>query len=507
MLKHYFTFVLFLLTSCISQIPPDTIRGTIGSEPPTFDPALATDSVSYLILSNTMEGLTVISHGLEVKPGIAEKWEMKEGGKKWIFHIRDAKWSDGKPITAYDFLYGWKRVLHPETGAEYAYFLYPIKGALQFNRGITSNIGVKAVDEKTLVIELEKPLVFFPYLVAFMSTYPQRKDLIEKYGERWAEPSHGAYTGAFVIKYFIRDYRVVLVRNPFYHRKKHSKVKKIELFVVSDPSTRIALYEKHQVHYLSIPTFLLPHIGKRNDLVSISVLRGNYIGFNVKKYPFNITAVRKAFAMAVDREELINVLGGGIPATSWIPPGLIAHNPKRGLKFNPAVAKKLLSQSGVKLKEISLYINYSPENVLLAQNLQEQWRRNLNIKVKIEMMEWKAYLNMLKLDPPPLYRLGWGADYPDPDNFMTLFTSTSGNNHTGWKHKLYDRLIMEARAETNITKRKRLYEAAQKILLEEECIIIPLSFSVSYYLINECLEHFNPGPMDLINFLLVDRKC
>lgn len=499
------SFIMFL--SCSSRIPHDTIRGTIGSEPPTFDPALATDSVSYLILSNTMEGLTIITPELDVEPGLAEKWETKDKGKTWVFHIRDAKWSDGKQVSAYDFLYAWKRVLSPETGAEYAYFLYPIKGALEFNMGITSQIGVNVIDEKTLFVELEKPLVFFPYLVAFMSTYPQRKDLVEKYGEKWAEPPHGAYTGPYVIKDFIRDYRVVLEKNPEYYRKNENLTKRIELFVVSDPSTRIALYERKKIHYLSIPPFLLPHIGRREDLISNTVLRGNYIGFNLMKYPFSITSVRKAFAMAIDRNEIIKVLGGGIPATSWIPPGMFAHNPQKGLRFNPALAKELLSQSGVKIDNVSLHISYSPENLLLAQNLQEQWRRNLGISVKIEMMEWKAYLSTLKIDPPPLYILGWGADYPDPDNFMTLFTGTSGNNHTGWKNEIYDALIIRARAEVDPSIRKSLYDRAQEILLEEECVIVPISFSVSYYLVNRCLKNFNPGPMDLINFFMIDKEC
>jgi len=503
-----FTFILMILfLSCSGKREKGEIDGIIGSEPPSLDPALATDSVSYLILNNIMEGLTKFDENMNLLPGLAERWETVDGGKKFIFHLRDAKWSDGKEITADDFLYGWKRLLNPQTGAEYAYFLYPIKGAMDFNMGRGSEIGVRVIDKKTLLVELEEPIVFFPAMVAFMSTYPQREDLVEKYGERWLYPPHGAYSGPFILKRWKRDYSVELEGNPFYYKPVSKKVK---LFVVSDVSSAISLYKKKFIDYMGIPSFLISHLRNgvfKDEIFSFPAFRGSYVGFNTKKEPFDSPLVRKAFAMAIDKEELVKVIGSGIPTNSWIPPGMFGHNPSIGLKFDPAKAKELLKEYGKEIKEVSLYYNYTPENSLIAQNLQEQWMRNLGIKVKLEAMEWKAFLQTIKLSPPPLYRLGWAADYPDPDNFMTLFTSTSGNNHTEWKSERFDELVRLARSEKNPSKRKSLYDEAQKILVEEDLPIIPLFFNTNNYLVNPCLKNFNPGALDIISFAFINKEC
>lgn len=502
------TFLLILLLSCAGEREEKVISGIIGSDLPSLDPALATDSISYLILSNTMEGMTAFSEEMEVIPALAERWEMLEDGKKFVFHLRNAMWSDGKPVTSYDFLFGWKRLLKPETGSEYAYFLYPVKGAEKFNRGMTSEIGVSAPDSRTLIVELESPLVFFPALLAFMSTYPQREDLIERFGERWLHPPHGVYCGPFVIKSWRRDYLIELETNPYYRIS--GRRKKIKLFVVSDPSSAISLFKGGYIDYMGVPSFLLHHLRKNQlgkGILTFPAFRGSYVGFNTKKFPFDSPLVRKAFSMAIDRGEIIKIIGSGIPATSWIPPGMLAHNPSTGLGFNPEKAREYLKKSGREIKEVSLYYNFTPENNLIAQNLQEQWGKNLGVKVKLEAMEWKAYLQMIKLDPPPLYRLGWAADYPDPDNFMTLFTSTSGNNHTEWKNERYDMLVFRARGEKNRALRIALYNEAQKILVEEDVPIIPLFFNVNNYLVNPCIKGFNPGPLDILSFKSIEKEC
>lgn len=505
--KRLLLFIIFFIISCSEKREKGIIYGIIGSEPPSLDPALATDSTSYLILSNIMEGLTKFDENMNVVPGLAERWKMFDGGKKFIFYLRKARWSDGKEIEAEDFVYGWKRLLSPETGAEYGYFLYPLTGARDFNIGKGKELGIHPIDQKTLLVELEKPMVFFPALVAFMSTYPQRKDLVERYGERWLYPPHGAYCGPFILKSWKRDYSVELEGNPFYYKPTSKRVK---LFVVSDISSAISLYKKNFIEYMGVPSFLIGHLKKgkfKKEIFSFPAFRGSYVGFNTKKSPFDSKVVRKAFAMAVDKEEIIKVIGSGIPTNSWIPPGMLAHNPSIGLKFNPEKAKELLKSSGKEIKGVSLYYNYTPENNLIAQNLQEQWMRNLGIRVTLEVMEWKAYLQMIKLSPPLLYRLGWAADYPDPDNFMTLFTSTSGNNHTEWKNERFDTLVELARAEKNLMRRIELYNEAQKILLEEEVPIIPLFFTTNNYLVHPCVKNFNPGPLDIISFISIDREC
>ena len=224
----------------------------------------------------------------------------------------------------------------------------------------------------------------------------------------------------------------------------------------------------------------------------------------MKKPPFDNVLVRRAFARATDRKAIVNALGGiHIPAKSWIPPGMLAHNPKIGLEFNPSKAKKLLAKAGYPegkgFPKVSLFFAYSPESLKVSEVLKETWRRVLNVDVELESTDWKTFLAKLSVDPPPLYRLGWGADYPDPNNFMDLFTSWSGNNHTGFANPEYDRLIELAVREMDERKRVELYTKAQKILLEQEVAIIPLFWSVAAVL-KKPYVHINFNPLDVIYF-------
>jgi len=207
--------------------------------------------------------------------------------------------------------------------------------------------------------------------------------------------------------------------------------------------------------------------------------------------------------MSIDRREVVEILKGGeIPATSWIPPGLIGFKEDAGVIFDPFKAKELLEKglSGRTPPVINLAFNYSIENRIIAENLQEQWRKNLGVRVELDSMEWKAYLSMLEEDPPQLFRLGWGADFPDPDNFMNLFKSTSGNNHTNWQNQGYDRLIEDAAKETEPAIRKMLYDKAQSILLVEDCVIIPLFFSSQVYLVQKNIDGLKINPLDILYF-------
>ena len=207
--------------------------------------------------------------------------------------------------------------------------------------------------------------------------------------------------------------------------------------------------------------------------------------------------------MAINKEELPHILNGGeIPTNSWIPKGMLAHNQEIGVKFKPEVARKILSNAGFPngkgLPPIALIFNTDPVNSLIAENIQSQWKRNINIEVKLDNQEWKVFLKRLKTDTPAVFRLGWGADYPDPDNFMTLFTTESGNNNTGWSNKRYDELINLARGEEGKEKRMKMYDEAQKILLEDDIAIIPLFFTAQNLLIKPYVKGLRLDAMELL---------
>ena len=481
-------------------------RMAISSEPPTLDWSLATDNVSIRIIENLMEGLTSYDPHLKPIPAIAESWFISENGRRYTFVIRDdAVWMDGKPVTAHDFEYAWKRLLDPHTGAEYAYFLFDIKNAEAFNSGEISDpsrVGVLALDDKKLQVDLREPIVFFPSVTTFTATFPLRKDIVERYGDHWTDPENMIINGPFRLKEWKHDYKVKLVPNEYYYGNQ-PLLDEVIFYVVGEGTTALTLYETGGLDVVQLPPVAIPHYEKNPEYLNFPFLRGYYYGFNVMKPPFDNLLVRKAFSMAIDRTEFPKILKGGeIPTSSWIPKGMPGYNPNIGISFNPQKAKALMAQAGYPngqgFPNVTAAFNTNPENNLIAENLQAQWERNLGVKVALDNQEWKVYLRRLSDDTPGLFRLGWGADYPDPDNFMNLFTSTSGNNNTHWKNKRYDALIRRAAVERVLQKRQILYDEAQRILTEEDVPIMPLFIAAQNMLIKPYIKGLEINAMDLL---------
>lgn len=505
--KIFLLLLSFFILSCSSEqkAPLEKeIRLSLATEPPTLDWNLATDNVSYQILNQLMEGLTQYDDNLKPIPAVAKSWEIFDNGKTYLFHLnKNYKWSDGKPVTAHDFRYSWLRLLNPKTAAEYAYFLFDIEGAREFNSGKLKDetrVGVEVVDDFTLKVTLNKPIVFFPAITTFMVTFPLRKDIVEKEGDRWTDPQNMVTCGPFVLRKWWHEYRLILKPNPFYGGTPKPAIDQLTIFLISDPSTVLSLYEMEKLDIALPPPIALPKYKNHPDLLTHTKLRGYYYGFNIQKKPFDDPRVRQAFAMALDKKEIPNILKGGEKVVnSWIPPGMFGFNEEIGLKFDPVKARNLLKKADA-LPEITLSFNSDPLNKKIAEWAQAQWKKHLGITVKLDNQEWKSYLSLLKNDPPPLYRLGWGADYPDPDNFMNLFTSWSGNNHTMWKNKKFDSLITQGAVEKNLARRKEIYDQAQKLLLEEDTVIVPLFVTVQNILVKQKITPFPVIPMDFVYY-------
>ncbi len=489
-------------------------RMNITSEPPTLDWSLATDNVSIRVIENLMEGLAEYDSELRPKPAIAERWEVSDDGLRYLFHLRtDVFWTDGKRVTARDFEYSWKRLLDPKTASEYAYFLYDIRNAAEYNGGEIKSpdqVGVKALDDNTLQVDLKKAAVYFPSITTFTATFPLRRDVIEQHGDRWTEPAHLVTCGPFRLKEWRHEYRLILEANDRYYGGRPA-LDKITFYVVEEETTALTLYETDHLDRVALPPGAIPQYQNHPDYIHAPFLRGYYYGFNIEKPPFNDVRIRQAFSMAIDRSEIPRILKGGeIPATSWIPEGMFGHNPKIGLGFNSEKARALLAEAGhpagKNLPPITLAFNTDPTNRLIGENIQAQWKRNLGVEVGLDNMEWKVYLKRLREETPSIFRLGWGADYPDPDNFMNLFTGASGNNHSHWKNADYDRLISEAASEPNEMKRVALYDEAQRILTEREVPIMPLFFAAQNLLIKPSIQGLEVNAMDLLYLKKVKRK-
>jgi oligopeptide transport system substrate-binding protein len=468
----------------------DTFVFRVHSEPPNVDPAKGVDNVSIDIMNNVNEGLMQFDPEMRPVPALAESHQISADGKTYTFKLRPGVvWSDGVPLKAQHFVDGWERMLNPKTAAEYAYFLYDIDGAEAYNQSkLTefSKVGAKAVNDLTLQVKLARPASYWLALTAFVVMFPQRLDVIAKGGERWTEPEHFVGLGPYVIKLWEHDKRMVLERNEKYWGPK-PKIARAVALIVEEATTAMNLFESGQVDLVRrLPSHDIERFKSTPLYGQRPYLRGYYYAFNSSKKPFTESKVRQALGHAIDRAELPKILKGGqVPSTSWIPAGMLAHNPNIGLKYDPALAQKLLAEAGFPegkgFPRVKMVYDVREDNKVVAEALQQMWKKILGIEFEIQTMEWKVYLETLRTDAPPVFRLGWGADFPDPHNFMDLFLTKSGNNNTRWGDKRYDELISKGSAERDAKKRSEIYDRAQKILLEEQAAIVPLfNESITY---------------------------
>lgn len=496
----------------------DTFRFNISTEPPTLDWSKATDTTSSLILDNIMDGLLdydFSKQSVGLKPALAEKWTSTLDGKKWTFTIRkNVKWNDGKTFKASHVLDGWERLLNPKTASEYAYFLYSIKNARAYNEGKIkdfSKVGVFVDKQGRLVVELEEGKSYFPYFVSHTSTYPIRKDIVEKYGNRWTDPQNIVTLGAYSLKKWEHDKRVILERNTSYYAQP-AKIKNILIHIIHESGTALNLFEKGRLDAIGgLPSRELPVLRKKKEYRSHPILATYYYGINVKQKPFDDIRVRKAFNMAINRKQITDLLKGDqVPLTGWVPKDLLGYDSSLGLGFNPEKARKLMDEAGYKDRRIfprvTISYNTHEDHKRVAEKVQAQLKTHLNIQVELSNEEWKTYLQSLKTGRQQIYRMGWVADYPDPDNFMTLMTSYSENNHTNWGSSLYDSLVEEASVLSNGEERLKLYIKAQKILLEEDVAVIPIYSAQSHWLISDRVAVFPLNIMGKISFREVQLR-
>lgn len=506
--------LLPLMAGCSSQEKNhNTLRAAIRTDPPTLDPNLATDNVSLQILIQIGEGLTQFDEKLNILPANAKSWDVTEEGTLYTFHL-DPKymWSDGTPVLARHFREAWLRLLNPRTASPYAYFLYAIQNAQEYNEGKIDDakkVAITATDDLTLVVKLKEPLVYFPMITTFMVTYPIRTDVLQHMPDYFNKAKIILGNGPYELTEWRHDDRIVLKKNPYYGGSPRAVFDEVRISIVPEPVTELALYLRGDLDYALLTPLAVSKMAGRDDHVSLSKLRGYYYGFNQALPPFDKKKWRQAFAMALDKSKIPLILRGREkPTNAWIPPGLLGYAEKRGLAYDPEAARLLIADD-VKQNnypEIELHFNSDLVNQKLAEWAQHEWKNNLGVEVKLVNEEWASYINRLNIDPPALFRLGWGADYPDPDNFMSLFTSTSGNNHTKWQSVEYDRLIENARRMTAPSDRADAYDQAQKLLLEDDVVILPLFVQTTHYLVNPRIKKLPLSPLDFVAYKWIERR-
>lgn len=498
------------------------LRHNHGEEPESIDPALNTTVDGGTIVIACFEGLTSLDENDQPVAGVAESWDVNEDKTKYIFHLRkDAKWSDGKPVTAGDFEYAWKRALHPDTAAEYAYQLFYIKNAPEYNEGAAraEDLGIKVVDDYTLEVELSAPTPYFLALTAFPTLFPVRQDIIEAHGDQWAlNPDTYIGNGPFKLVNWQSKDHMKFVPNEHYWDKDRVKLDAVIKTFIADASTMLAGYEAGELDVIdSVPFNEIDKLKQGDEFQMITQLGTYYYCFNVTRPPFDNVNVRKAFALALDKEDLANkVRKSGVPATSFVPPGVpdtAAGKDFREVggdyfptKAQPEEARRLLAEAGYPegngLPNVTFVFNNSEEHQMIAEAALEMWKKNLGItNINIQNQEWAVFINTRQNGDFQIARHGWLGDYNDPMTFLDLFTTGNGNNDAQWSNQQFDELINKARLATDEAERMAALHEAEKLMMED-AIMIP----ILHYTENTMIKPYVKGLVkSMLGFTLYDK--
>lgn len=488
----------------ISPLQSQTFTFRLPGDPETLDWNRAHTSVETWLLTNLMEGLVAHDAKMNVEPALAASWVKSPDGKTYTFKLRtDVKWSDGVPLKAQDFLYSWKRLLSPVTAASYAYILFDIEGAEEFYQGKIkdfSKVGISTPDESTIIVHLVKPVAHFIHIPTFWVTFPMRQDVVEKYGTSWSKPGRMVTLGPYELTSYDLDSKITLTANPYYYGER-GNIREAVGLIVKEDSTALTLYETGRLDFLTdIATVDLKRLEGRSDLQRFPYLKTGYLGFVVDQFPISSVHLRRAIAMAIDKSKFSGFLYGGQKATgSFIPEGMFAYNRSIGLDFDVSAAKKALAKSGVKPgTKVQLLCTNWEKNLTIAQFIQAEVKKNIGIEISIHSFDHKAFRAQLDLYSFPIFLLSWSADYPDPDNFLSVFLSTAGNNRTNWKNTEYDAKVLLARYNQNQKAREKLYSEAQKLLVEEDMAVLPLYNEPILALVNPRVRNLS---INALNYL------
>ncbi|SHH60111.1 peptide ABC transporter substrate-binding protein [Virgibacillus chiguensis] len=464
-----------------------------GEEPTSFDPAIGFDNVSWNALNNLMEGLTRLDEDHTPQPAVAEEWDVSEDGTTYTFYLReDANWSNGDPVVAEDFIFAWERLLNPKTGSSAGFLGYFIKGGEAFNsgEGSTDDLGITAVNEKTLEVELENPTGFFLHVLTNPAFFPVNHQVAADNSEWHAEAESFVGNGPFQLESWEHDNEMMFTKNDAYWDADSVNLDGVHWAMVNDTNTEYQMFERGELDSAEIPAELSDQLIDGDNVQVVDQGGLEFFRFNVTEEPFQNKNIRKAFALAVDQENITEyvVKNKVKPAYGYISPGFT--NPSGEdfrdvngdlVSFDPEEAKQLLEKGMEEegydeLPTVTLSYNTSDLNKEVAEAIQGMFSENIGVDVELENTEWNVFLEDQKALNHQLSRSSFLYDYADPVNFLESFITGSYMNRTGWSNEQYDQLIANAKSEADEGKRWEYMYEAEKLLAEE----VPL-FPVRYY--------------------------
>jgi oligopeptide transport system substrate-binding protein len=497
-----------------------------GSEPQGLDPHVVTGVPENKLIRALFEGLAVKNpYTLEPEPGVAKSWEFSEDGRIITFHINPAaRWSNGDPMSAHDYVWSWRRALNPVMGNLYAYMLFPVKNAEAYATGKledVSELGVKALDDLTLQVTLTEPTPYFIQLMDHYSTFALHRPTLEKFGKatdrftKWTRVENIVSNGAFKLTEWLLNRRISMAKSETYWDAQNVSLNGVVFYPTENIVSEERMFRAGQLHYTqSIPLEKIPvyETMENSPYVQAPYLGTYFYLINTNVPPVDDVRVRRALSMAVDREKLsATVMQKSVyPAYSITPPGTLGYQPPKLFSYDVAKAKQLLADAGYPNGEgwpgLEITYNTSESHRKVAVALQQMWKNSLNIDITIANQEWKVYLDSVSQMNFQVARRGWIGDYVDPNNFLDLYLSAGGNNNTGYADPRFDELIskLAPQAKTKEERFARFYEA--ETMLMEEMPIIPVYTYTSKHLVHPSVKGLPSNLMDSLNLKYVSLE-
>jgi len=486
--KKFFqlVFLALALTACGSKAPQQ-VRVNIGAEPHSLDPRKIRDLQSQTISKMFFDGLTRVNQQEKIELAVADAVEVSEDGKIYTFHLRDTKWSNGDPVTAQDFAYSWKRALDPNFPSDEAFQMYAIKNAKLAKEGKLSleEVGISVINEKTLQIELEDPTPYFLELLAFHIFYPINQK-VDIQTPNWSENANTyVCNGPFMPKEWKHSDKIDVVKNPTYWDASVVCIEQLELVMVNE-TVELMMFEKKELDWAGsplsvLPLDALPELKQTKGMHTKPFLATYFLRTNLYRPPFNHPLMRKAFAMAIDRAQIVkHVLHGNqMVATSLVPPCLgLQEEPyfadgdveTARMYFDKALAELEMKKSD--LPKISVLYVASDRSHIIMQAIQQFWNDAFGVEIELQPIERKVYFDKVSKMDFHLAVSSWTADFNDPINFLEVFRSkNNGSNNTGWENPTYREFLDRSTHTADLKDRHALLQASEQILMDAMPII------------------------------------
>ena len=548
----YLSLLLIIVSSCSDAVSPvdAAIENQIlhfgnGSEPQGLDPHIVTGVPEHHLLISMCEGLTIANpKGGENLPGVAESWDISEDGKTYTFFLnQNAKWSNGDPVTAQDFVWSWMRILTSSLGSQYPDMLYYLEGAEEYHTWLSieeikkmmesekdpeilaileelifnhkpkpsfDTVGVKAINDYELKVQLKNPTPFFIRLLSHYSTYPVHRETVLKHGTiddrkgLWTRPGNFVCNGPMNLKTWELNKQIIVEKNPLYWDADRVRLNQIRYYPVSNESTEDRMFRAGQLHVTNVvPLEKCPiYIENENPNLRIEPYMGTYFyRVNTLHPVLKNKDVRLALAYAINRKQIVEKVSkcGQAAAYSFTPPGSAGYEPDTEVPFNPELARSLLADSGYENGEgfpvLEILFNTQEGHRKIALAIQQMWQENLGISVELVNQDWKVYLAREMTGDFQISRAGWIGDYEDPNTFLDTLRPNRGNNKTGWENKEYDRLLEIANSTNEQSLRYKYLMEAERLLISE-MPIIPIYTYVRQYQLSSDVKGWYPNLLD-----------